>query len=189
MRTSWPRAVVAGGREDDERAVVEGQDGCRGVDVAGLGEERRALVGAGRVDRGDLATGDEADDVEVVDRAVAEEPAARRDVGGVGRRLVVRLRPDAVQEAELAAGDGLLGALVAAVEAALEADVDGRARPRDELGEVRASRRACAATGFSQKVGTPASRPRRMRGAWPGVAVAMTKPSTPAASSSAGEAA
>ena len=135
-------AVVAGGGERHERAVVERQDGRGGVDVAGLGEERRALVGAGRVDRGDLAAGDEADDVEVVDRAVAEEAAARRDVGGVGRRLVVRLGPDAVQEAELAAGDGLLGALVAAVETSLEADVDGRGRPRRRARPGRASRRA-----------------------------------------------
>ena len=36
-----------------------------------------------------------------------------------------------------------------------------------------------AATGFSQKVGTPASTPCRSSGAWAGVAAAMTKPSTP----------
>ena len=52
------------------------------------------------------------------------------------RGLVVGLRTDAVQEAELAGRDGLLGALVAAVEAALEADVHGRARLGDDLGEL-----------------------------------------------------
>ena len=44
-------AVVAGGGDQDERAVVEGEHGGGGVDVAGLGEERLTLVGARRVDR------------------------------------------------------------------------------------------------------------------------------------------
>ena len=52
------------------------------------------------------------------------------------RGLVVGLRPDAVQEAELSGCDGLLGAPVAAVEAALEADVHGGTRLRHGLGEL-----------------------------------------------------
>ena len=98
-------AVVAGGADEDEGAVVEGEHGGGGVDVARLAEERRALVGAGRVDRGDLASGDEPQDVEVVDVAVAEDAARRRDVVGVRRGLVVGGRADRVDEPELAGVD------------------------------------------------------------------------------------
>jgi hypothetical protein len=52
------------------------------------------------------------------------------------RGLVVRLGADAVHEAELAGGNGLLGPSVPAVEAALEADVHGGARLGDDLGEL-----------------------------------------------------
>ena len=145
-----------------------------------------ALVGARREDRRDLVAGDEPDDVEVVDRAVPEQPAARRDVGRVRWRLVVGAGPDGVDEPELAVGHRLARPLVAAVEPALEPDVHRDVGTRRPAWPAPSVSSRVEATGFSQNVGTPASTPRRSSGAWPGVAVAMTKASTPEASSASG---
>ena len=116
-------AVVPGGGDRDERPVVEGEHGGARVDVSALGEEARALVRAHGVDTGDLATGHEAEHVEVVDAAVSEQASAGGDVGGGRRRLVVGVRPDRVDEAQLAADDGRPGTPVAGVEPALEPDL------------------------------------------------------------------
>ncbi len=86
-------------------------------------------------DRDDLVAGDEPDDVEVVDRAVPEQPAARRDVGRVRWRLVVGAGPDGVDEPELAVGHRLAGPLVAAVEPTLEPDVHRDVGTLDQLGQ------------------------------------------------------
>jgi hypothetical protein len=96
-----------------------------------LGEDRRAPVGTGRDHLGDLASGDEPDAVEVVHRAVPEEPARGGDVGVRRRHGVEGGRAHRVQPAEPARAHRLPGGDVAGVEAALEPDLDGRLRAAD----------------------------------------------------------
>ena len=142
-------------RDRDEGAVVQGERRGRGVDVAGLAEERLALVGAGGEDAGHLAPGDEPDDVEVVHAAVAEEPAGRSAgtpaCGGAWSIVVARTvwtKPSSPDD------DRVARPPVAGVEAALEPDLHRHVRvARLELGEARASRSRSSATGFSQNVG------------------------------------
>ena len=166
-------AAVAGGRCGDEGPVVESEQGGSCVDVACLTEEVSALVLTGGIDGLDLAPRDEADDVEVVDRAVAKDPATGRDVGRVRRSLIVRERADEVNRAKFTSIDGSLGPPVAGVEASLLSVSWVRAIVSSSV----------AATGFSQNVGMPAPSACRSSGAWPGVAVAMTKASIPDARS------
>ena len=179
-------AVVAGGDSRDEGAVVEGEDGGGGVDVAGLAEERLALVGAGRVDATDLAAGDEADDVEVVDRAVAEDAAARRDVGGVRRRLVVGGRPDGVDEARArrrgppAAAAGSRGRS----GAGSRCGPGRRCCPR--AWRARWSRPGSRRPASRRRSGRRPRRPGAAAARGPGSQSAMTKPSRPESSRLAG---
>src|SRR4051812_45299289 len=70
--TAW---VVAGVGHDRGGAAVEGEQRVRGGDVAEVGEEIFTVGAAGGVDLDDLPAGDPPHDVEVVDRAVAEDPA------------------------------------------------------------------------------------------------------------------
>ena len=151
-------AVVAGGGAGGEGAVVQGEQRDAGVDVVGGGEEVLAAVGAGGVHLGDLAAGDPPDDVEVVHGAVAEDAAGGREVAGVRRRRVAGAGPQGVGPAEPAGGDRLAQRPVPGVEAALEPDVqrDGRVRPSSAASTASVSA-SVPATGFSQKVGSPAA--------------------------------
>ncbi|OPZ55473.1 MAG: hypothetical protein BWY91_01015 [bacterium ADurb.BinA028] len=146
-----PGPVVASHRRDDEGVVVEReQRGC-GVDVSRLGEELLPLVGARGIHLRDLASRDEADDVVVVDRRVAEQPTGRREVAGVRRALVVRRGADRVDEAQLTGGDRGTQAPVCRVEPPLEAHLDrdsGRGlEPRELDGLVETGRDRLLAEG------------------------------------------
>jgi hypothetical protein len=110
--------IVPGVGDDRDRAVVEGEDGRGGVDVARLGDVLGAAVAAGGVHLDDLAAGDPADGVEVVDRAVAEDAAGDGDVRRRRRGRVQRGRAHGVQFPELAADHGGARGHASGVEAA-----------------------------------------------------------------------
>lgn len=116
--------VVAGVGDDADRAVVEGEERGGGVDIAGLLDEGRAAVAAGRVDLHDLPARHPADDVEVVHRAVPEDTARGRHVAGRRGRRVKRRGAHRVQLAEFAVEEGLPCGHTTRVEAAVEADLD-----------------------------------------------------------------
>ena len=97
-----PARVVAGVGHHRGGAVVEGEQGLRGGDVAELGEEVVAAGAAGGVDLDDLPAGDPPHGVEVVDAAVAEDPAGDGDVPARRRCRVQGGRPHGVHPAELA---------------------------------------------------------------------------------------
>ena len=73
-------AVVAGIRHDRDGSAFESENRCGGVDVTGIGDPAITLIRAGGKNRGDFAAADPPDDVEVVDRAVAEDAAGVFDV-------------------------------------------------------------------------------------------------------------
>jgi len=131
-----PATVVARRRHDDEGVVLHRQHRRRGVDVTTVGEELVALVGAHGIHALDLLAGHEPQDVEVVDRAVAEEAAGGGDVCRVRRTLVMGRRADRVDEAQLAGLHGLAQAAITVVEAALEADVDRHVRLSSQLRQL-----------------------------------------------------
>ena len=103
----------------------------RGVDVAGLGERRLDAQRAARVDLDDLAARHVAGHVEVVDRHVEEDPARTRArtpaaaAPGRGWRCA-RGAASPIVPSATASRDGL----VRGVEAAVEADLERRPRPR-----------------------------------------------------------
>ena len=109
-----PGAVVAGVADHADGAVVEGEQGRGRVDVAEGGELGVALVGPGRVHLDDLPSGHPAHCVEVVDRAVPEDPAGAGDVGHRRRCGIHRGGADGGQQAQLA---GLPAAALAATNA------------------------------------------------------------------------
>ena len=119
-----PARVVAGVGHDAGGAVVEGEQGLRGGDVAELGEEVVTAGASGGVDLDDLATGDPPHGVEVVDRAVAEDPAGDGDVAAWRGCRVQGRRPHGVHPAELAVDDRVASRKVGRVEAAGVADLD-----------------------------------------------------------------
>ena len=151
-------------------------------------KNERALVGARGEDRHDLSAGDEPDDVEVVDRTVPKQAAARRDVGRVRRRLVVGAGPDGVDETELAVGHRLARPLVAAVEATLEPDVDRHVGALDQLGEAEGLVEGRGDRLLAERRHAGRDAEAQQRGVT-GVAVAMTNASTPDASSASGDSA
>ena len=70
-----PAAVVSAVQDQAEGAVLENQQCGRRIDVAMLAKVRRTLIRACGVDLHDLLTTDPSDHVEVMDRAVSEDPA------------------------------------------------------------------------------------------------------------------
>jgi hypothetical protein len=120
--------VVPRAREDRERAVVEPQDGGRGVDVAVAFEHPVGQDGAVGVDLDDLATGQPAQHVEVVDVEVAEDAARVGHVALVGRRGIVAGQADQVEATEGPRPHRLARGGVAGVEPSLEAHLHGRSR-------------------------------------------------------------
>ncbi len=152
-----------------------------GVDVADLADRRVDQHRAdGGVDLDDVAAGDEAGHVEVVDRHVEEHPAGAREVADRWRQAVAagdldeaerrraRRRPTAVAHR-----------LVGRVEAPVETDLQERAGLVDG-GERRVDRRRGRARSASRR--TSPARPRRRRvisSAWVSVFVQMATASTP----------
>ena len=114
-----------------------------GVDIAVLRDLRRDLHAALRVHLDDLAARHEPRHVEVVTGHVEEDAAGHGDVlEGRGRR-VARRDADEMQRPEVTAGHGVAHRPVAWVEAAVEPDLQQRARrprPRRALGSPRRGR-------------------------------------------------
>ncbi len=130
-----PARVVAGVGHDRGGAVVEGEQGLRGGDVAELGEEVVTAGAAGGVDLDDLAAGDPPHRVEVVDRAVAEDPARDGDVAARRWCRVQGGRPHGVHPAELTVDHGVAGRQVGRVEPAGVADLDRHPAGVDVVGD------------------------------------------------------
>src|ERR1700746_2340566 len=116
--------MVAGIRDDGEAAVVQGEGGGGGVDVAEVGDPLLAPVAPCRVYLDDLAAGDPADGVEVVHAAVPEDAAGDRGVLSRRRGRVQGGRAYRVQPAELPGSQRVPGMYEAGVEAPRVPDLD-----------------------------------------------------------------
>ena len=138
---------------------------------ANTGKPADAAIG---VDLLDLAAGQPAQDVEVVDREVAEQPARRRDVRLVRRRRVVAGEADRVERAELAGLDQPARLAVAR----RRTDAGSRAGTGRRCARSRRRRRSCRrgrppAASRRRSAGRARST-ARIRSAWAVVAAAMT---------------
>src|SRR5438477_4705091 len=116
--------IVARDLDDSERTVVHPERRDGRVDVVVLGEHREATHVAIGVDLRNFAPGQPAEDVEVMDREVPEQPTRLRDIGLVWRLGVVADQVEVVERAELAAGEHPARLSVARIEPPLEADLE-----------------------------------------------------------------
>ena len=116
--------IVARDLDDAERTVVHPERRDGRVDVVVLGEHREATHVAIGVDLRNFAPGHPAEDVEVMDREVPEQPTRLRDIGLVWRLGVVADQVEVVERAELAAGEHPARLSVARIEPPLEADLE-----------------------------------------------------------------
>ena len=114
-----------------ERTVGEPQRDDAGVHIAGLADLGVDQARADGADFGDLAAGQVADHVEIVDRHVDEDAAGHLDVGQRRSLRVARRDLDDLHVADAAALDDLVHVLEVAVKAAVEANLILHARALD----------------------------------------------------------
>ena len=137
---------MPGDGHDAERPARHPEGDDRRVDVVVLGKDLEPADRARRIDLVDLRAEEPADDVEVVDREVTEQPARLGDVALMRRGRVVAGQPEGVDRAQRTRLDEPARLPVAGIEATLEPELERQAagldlgRDRDRVGEVLGQR-------------------------------------------------